>query len=918
MTFDENIPITHPAKPTLINTTRMAIPFNDVGRLPFPGDNVAIATRDLDPGTRIDHGGHVFSLSHGVLEGHRFALRPILPGEDLLSWDMPFGRATKKIEPGDYVCNGGVLEALRGRAKSFPLPEEANFSDEIPPFSFEPSEFVPAGPTVSKPVEHHFLGFDRGGRRGVGTRNYIVILGISSRVAGFVRHLEKDCKDVGASCSNVDGVVSVAHTEGDDAGINNRKLVLRTLAGFSVHPNAGAVLFVDQGDEAITFEDIQAYMTEEGYPIDEVPHAHVRIGHSFQFKLAEGRSRIESWIPEIDRLSRSRQPISTLNISLQCGGSDAFSGISGNPLAAWVAHEVVAQGGKANLAETDELLGAEAYILQKVKSRDVAERFLAFIRRFVERAERHGSSAAGNPSGGNKYRGLYNIYLKSLGAAMKKHPAVRLDDVIDYGQPMEAPGYYFMDSPGNDLESVAGQVASGGNVIFFVTGNGSITNFPFVPTIKIVTTTRRYELLPNEMDVNAGAYLDGESMDRLGEEMLRQTLDIASGQRSAGEKAGHAQVQLWRNWRQPPAPAGPKLRVEASLRPGVPLHVEQVVPSDEAPSWEAYQTPNGVSTERLGLIVPTSLCAGQVARMATEALNKPDVRELYPVDRFVTLVHTEGCGVSSGTSEEVFLRTMLGHVAHPNIQAALFLEHGCEKTHNDYFRAQLEGYDLDPENYGWASIQLDGGIQRVIEKMRGWFDDALGELAPPTRSTTRFGSIKLGLLADEGLPERALAAMADLVRKTIASGGTVVVPRHESADLSIDPLLEALVVPDRTFTLSYGQRIEQAGFHLMESPSMNWQETVTGLGATSTHILVYVGDDTSRPGHPFIPLIQVALDESVLPADIDVQWTPGKPEEADRLLRRLALTGSGRYDPVRFRLRNLDFQVTRGLFGISL
>src|SRR3712207_7295946 len=89
---------------------------------------------------------------------------------------------------------------------------------------------------------------------------------------------------------------------------------------------------------------------------------------------------------------------------------------------------------------------------------------------------------------------------------------------------MRGPGFHFMDSPGNDLESVAGEVASGCNMIFFTTGNGSITNFPFVPTIKVVTTTGRYDLLPNEMDVNAGAYLDGRSEEHTSELQSRQYL----------------------------------------------------------------------------------------------------------------------------------------------------------------------------------------------------------------------------------------------------------------------------------------------------------------------------------------------------------------------------------------------------------
>ena len=133
---------------------------------------------------------------------------------------------------------------------------------------------------------------------------------------------------------------------------------------------------------------------------------------------------------------------------------------------------------------------------------------------------------------------------------MKKHPDSSLDAVIDYAEPMREGGFYFMDSPGNDLESIAGQVASGCNMIFFTTGNGSITNFPFVPTIKVVTTTERFKLLEKDMDVNAGSYMQGKSMDDLGEETLELTIKVASGQKSVGEKAGHAQVQLWRNWQQ--------------------------------------------------------------------------------------------------------------------------------------------------------------------------------------------------------------------------------------------------------------------------------------------------------------------------------------------------------------------------------
>jgi altronate dehydratase len=224
--------------------------------------------------------------------------------------------------------------------------------------------------------------------------------------------------------------------------------------------------------------------------------------------------------------------------------------VSGNPLAGWVAREVIRHGGSANLAETDELIGAESYILANTRDLATAQRFLEKIEIFKERVAWHGHSAEGNPTGGNKFRGLYNIAIKSIGAARKKDPDVRLDYVIDYGEPMTKPGYYFMDSPGNDLESIAGQIAAGCNLIFFTTGNGSITNFPFVPTIKFITTTGRWNLLSKDMDVNAGRYLDGASMEELGMETFHYTVEVASGTRSVGERAGHSQVSIWRDWQQ--------------------------------------------------------------------------------------------------------------------------------------------------------------------------------------------------------------------------------------------------------------------------------------------------------------------------------------------------------------------------------
>lgn len=140
-------------------------------------------------------------------------------------------------------------------------------------------------------------------------------------------------------------------------------------------------------------------------------------------------------------------PLKEIILALQCGGSDAFSGISANPLAGWMARYLTCCGGAGLLAETDELIGAERYVLHSVRDFATADHFLQLVDRYYRYTNRRGHSPEGNPSGGNLYRGLYNITLKSAGAAMKKLPDVRLDHVIEYGELLRrhGSGYSFMD-----------------------------------------------------------------------------------------------------------------------------------------------------------------------------------------------------------------------------------------------------------------------------------------------------------------------------------------------------------------------------------------------------------------------------------------------------------------------------------------
>jgi altronate dehydratase len=924
--------------------------FGEVGRLPEPGDNTAIATRTLEAGMRVIRGGSEFVVRHTVLEGHRFAVERIAEGEDLLSWGMPFGRAVRDIEPGDYACNEKILRVLRERFRiparrregedpegtsdqgggrvpggyrneGLDLPSDPTFRDaELKPYVLDEESFRPGEQVPLHDTPRTFMGYRRGMGRGVGTRNDIVLLGATSRLTGFARALEGELKGIPDGYENVDGIVAVAHTEGgEDRTPNNLDLLLRTLSGFIVNPNVGAVLVLDHGgEEAVTGRMLRSYMEEHGYPLADVPHEFMSLEGGFRADLERAKSVVTGWLDRVNGARRTEEPASELKIGLQCGGSDAFSGVSANPLVGWVSKEIVRNGGAANLAETDELIGAEHYVLRNVRDLQTAQRFLATVERFKERVSWHGHTAEDNPSGGNNFRGLYNISIKSLGAAMKKDPDVRVDRVIEYAERMDEGGFYFMDSPGNDLESVAGQVAAGANMIFFTTGNGSITNFPFVPTIKFVTTTGRFELLSKDMDVNAGLYLDGTPMEDLGRETFERTLRAASGEKTVGERAGHSQVSIWRDWKQTGAENLEQLQ-NVPEPGGEPLPVAGEAPDLDF-SFEAISSGRGLVTDQVGLVMPTSLCSGQIARRIATRLNERGVAR-DKVTRFVALPHTEGCGVSAGSAETIYSRTLLGHLANPMVRFGLLLEHGCEKTHNDYFRDRLIEADLDPARFGWASVQLDGGIDTVVEKVESWFTETLEDADELETETVGPESLRIGLYAAGPVSGEAARSLAEVTLAVAGVGGTVVVP--ETAAILESPAYLERVLGDRAVenTLAYGQTARKPGLHVMEAPTDHWVETATGLGATGVEVMLAHVAGRPLQAHRMFPLLQASSDPETIQRhadDLDVLLEGDPAGWTEQLLDSVAAVASREYTPKLFEAGNTDFQFTRGLLGVSM
>ncbi len=896
--------------------TMTLLAFEKIGRLPAPDDNSAIAVIDIEAGAQIAYQDQKLVISHQIPVAHRFAVKPIKEGSFIYSWGQPFGTALTDIDPGDYLCNTMVIEEFSRRAMSARVPASPNFKNYTHPFDLEQLHLGEQVPRYEE--QKYFQGIDRGSR-GVGTRNYIIILGTSAQTAGFARQLAGAFKNVSAEYPNVDGVVPIAHTEGGaNEAPNNKEMLLRTLSGFAVHPNVGAILSIDFGTEAINNQELKIYLKENNYAIDKVIHQFFSIDVSYDEAQTNTAHIIEQWLPQLNQIQRTPQPLSKAKIALQCGGSDAFSGVSGNPLAAWIGKEIIRYGGAVNLAETDELIGAETYVLANVRNKKTAERFLQLSERFKAWANRYGHSAEGNPSGGNILRGLYNISIKSLGAAHKRHPDVRLDHVIEYAEPMTEPGFYFMDSPGNDPESIAGQVASGANLVYFITGNGSITNFPFVPTIKIMTTTERFELLNGDIDVNAGRYLDGESLDSLGEKTMELTQKVLSGEKSSGENAGHSQVNLWRDWYKEGSLELSSLKSEDALA-GIPLPLRYQ--SKKTPLfYEAIHSGEDYNPEQIGLVLPTSLCSAEVSKMLAERLTEQKIGQDQGISRFVALAHTEGCGCSSGTSMEMFIRTMLNHLLHPNVRMAVSLEHGCEKTHNAYMRQELEKLSGTSKKVGWFSIQLDGGIDNVLQKATAWCQANTALLKTSASKKVDAKNIRVGLLIRGPLPEFLENILIAFCQRLLDAELSLIIPENSTL---LQSLATREIIADSQLkpTLAYGQQALEPGLHVMAISSATLEETMTGMGGSGVQIIFSFLKNHPISAHPMIPVVQATWEgkrANPVQNDFDLILPQDSSQGSAQLIKMLEQVLSREYIPKNNARQNNVYQISRGMRGISL
>ncbi|MGH1479592.1 MAG: UxaA family hydrolase [Geminicoccales bacterium] len=480
-------------------------------------DNVVTARVDILPDSPIP-GENVIS-NRRIPAGHKLAILPIAAGEVIRKYDQIIGFAKEKIEPGDHVHVHNV--EMQDFSRDYAIGQDV-----------KPTAFVPEAEQAT------FEGFLRDDGK-AGTRNFIGVLSTvncSATVAHFIA--ETFPEEELQRYPNVDGIVALTH--GTGCGMADRgdgfDALQRTLWGYARHPNFAGILMVGLGCEVNQIDFLL-----DAYQIKRGPHFQTMTmqGIGGTRKTVEAaQDIIREMLPEANAKSRQTLSASKLSVALQCGGSDAYSGITANPALGAATDFLVRQGGTGILAETPEIYGAEHLLTRRAVSQDVAEKLIERIRWWEAYCERNGGEMNNNPSPGNKAGGLTTILEKSLGATAKGG-TTNLTGVYRYAEQVTAPGFAFMDSPGYDPASVTGQVASGANLVCFTTGRGSCFGFKPAPSIKLATNTDMYRRMDEDMDVNCGVVLDqGVSIDDLGQQIFELFLRVASGERTKSETLG--------------------------------------------------------------------------------------------------------------------------------------------------------------------------------------------------------------------------------------------------------------------------------------------------------------------------------------------------------------------------------------------
>ncbi len=486
-----------------------------------PNDDVLIAARDLTAGTVLKE--HDVVTREPVPAGHKVAARAVARGQPVRRYDQIIGLATRDIEPGQHVHLHNLAMVAFERDYAFSTQTRPN-------------------PAIES--ARMFNGIVRADGR-VATRNYIGVVSSVNCSAAVSRQIAEAFRgDALEDYPNVDGVVAITHKSGCGMASVGEPITLlrRVMGGYLRHVNFASCLFIGLGCEA---NQVSALLGDQDlHESDELRVMTIQDTGGTRATIARGIEMVRDMLPRANQVARQSVSVSHITVGLQCGGSDGYSGITANPALGAAMDLLVAHGGTAILSETPEIYGAEHLLTRRATSRAVGEKLVERIHWWEDYTQRLGGEMNNNPSPGNKAGGLTTILEKSLGAVAKAG-TTNLTGVFEYAEPVTSHGLVFMDTPGYDPVSATGQVAGGANMICFTTGRGSVYGCKPSPSLKLATNSSMYFRMREDMDVNCGAILDGNSdVATMGREIFDLIVASASGQRTKSELLGFGEDEF--------------------------------------------------------------------------------------------------------------------------------------------------------------------------------------------------------------------------------------------------------------------------------------------------------------------------------------------------------------------------------------
>lgn len=490
-------------------------------------DNVAIVANDggLPAGTIVDG----ISLLEDIPQAHKVALMDLNEGDQVMRYGVVIGLANREIPRGAWVNESNIK-----------LPEAPSLRS------------LPRADGRAKPIEpldgQNFLGFQNADGS-VGTRNILAITNTVQCVSGVVDHaVARIRNELLPKFSNVDGVVALDHTYGCGVAIDapNAAIPIRTLHNISRNPNlAGSTLVVSLGCEKLQPSKLFPELFDlpsGGFEAKNKAKDLIVLQDSshvgFEAMITSIMSMAEAHLQRLDRRRRTTCPVSDLVLGVQCGGSDALSGVTANPALGYAADLIVRAGGTVMFSEVTEVRDGIDQLVKRAESQEVADELTAQMAWYDQYLQAGHSDRSANTTPGNKKGGLSNIVEKAMGS-ISKSGTMPISGVVPPGERAVGKGLLFAATPASDFICGTLQLAAGMNMHVFTTGRGTPYALAQVPVLKVATRTALAERWFDLMDIDAGQIITrGISVKDMGQLMFQKILATASGEKTCAERLG--------------------------------------------------------------------------------------------------------------------------------------------------------------------------------------------------------------------------------------------------------------------------------------------------------------------------------------------------------------------------------------------